>query len=243
MIQESYWYRWIDWLIVGPMSGYGQFCPIAKASEVLSERWTLLIIRELGAGSEAFNDLRKGLPQISPSLLSSRLKSLEAASVVARTETERGIRYTLTEAGLELKPIILQMGIWGHRWARSKLTRDELDPSLLMWDIHRTMNADYFDSDRTVLYFEFSDYAAKFRRWWLIVEDGEVDVCMKDPGHDIDLELLTDVRTLTGVWMGDIGLGQALRDRRIRLTGPTRLKRDMSTWLRRNYFADIEAAR
>ena len=225
------------------MSSYGQFCPIAKASEVLSERWTLLIIRELGAGSEAFNDLRKGLPQISPSLLSSRLKSLEAASVVARTETERGIRYTLTEAGLELKPIILQMGIWGHRWARSKLTRDELDPSLLMWDIHRTMNADYFDSDRTVLYFEFSDYAAKFRRWWLIVEDGEVDVCMKDPGHDIDLELLTDVRTLTGVWMGDIGLGQALRDRRIRLTGPTRLKRDISTWLRRNYFADIEAAR
>ena len=225
------------------MSSYGQFCPIAKASEVLSERWTLLIIRELGAGSEAFNDLRKGLPQISPSLLSSRLKSLEAAGVIARTETERGIRYTLTEAGLELKPIILQMGIWGHRWARSKLTRDELDPSLLMWDIHRTMNADYFDSDRTVLYFEFSDYAAKFRRWWLIVQDSEVDVCMKDPGHDIDLELLTDVRTLTGVWMGDIGLGQALRDKRIRLTGPTRLKRDISTWLRRNYFADIGAAR
>jgi len=225
------------------MSSYGQFCPIAKASEVLSERWTLLIIRELGAGSEAFNALRKGLPQISPSLLSSRLKSLEAAGVIARTETERGIRYTLTEAGLELKPIILQMGIWGHRWARSKLTRDELDPSLLMWDIHRTMNADYFDSDRTVLYFEFSDYAAKFRRWWLIVQDSEVDVCMKDPGHDIDLELLTDLRTLTGVWMGDIGLGQALRDRRIRLTGPTRLKRDISTWLRRNYFADIEAAR
>ena len=225
------------------MSSYGQFCPIAKASEVLSERWTLLIIRELGAGSEAFNDLRKGLPQISPSLLSSRLKSLEAVGVVARTESERGIRYTLTEAGLELKPIILQMGIWGHRWARSKLTRDELDPSLLMWDIHRTMNADYFDSDRTVLYFEFSDYAAKFRRWWLIVHDSEVDVCMKDPGHDIDLELLTDVRTLTGVWMGDIGLGQALRDRRIRLTGPTRLKRDISTWFKRNYFADIEAAR
>ena len=225
------------------MSGYGQFCPIAKASEVLSERWTLLIIRELGAGSEAFNDLRKGLPQISPSLLSSRLKSLEAAGVVARTESGRGIRYTLTEAGLELKPVILQIGIWGHRWARSKLTRDDLDPSLLMWDIHRTMNADYFGDQRTVLYFEFGDYAAKFRRWWLIVHDSEVDVCMKDPGHDIDLELLTDVRTLTGVWMGDIGLGQALRDRRIRLTGPARLKRDISTWFKRNYFADIEAVR
>ena len=225
------------------MSSYGQFCPIAKASEVLSERWTLLIIRELGAGSEAFNDLRKGLPQISPSLLSSRLKSLEAAGVLTRTETERGIRYSLTEAGQELKPIILQMGIWGHRWARSKLTRDDLDPSLLMWDIHRTMNAGYFGGERTVLYFEFGDYAAKLRRWWLIVEDDTVDICMKDPGHDIDLEVFTDVRTFTGVWMGDIALGQALRDRRIRLTGPTRLKRDISTWLSRNYFADIEAAR
>ena len=138
------------------MSGYGQFCPIAKASEILGERWTHLIIRELGAGSETFNDLRKGLPLISPSLLSSRLKSLEAAGVVARTETDNGIRYTLSEAGRELKPIILQVGIWGHRWARSKLTPEELDPSLLMWDIHRTINTEYFGADRKVLYFEFS---------------------------------------------------------------------------------------
>jgi len=225
------------------MSGYGQFCPIAKTSEILGQRWTNLIIRELGAGSEAFNDLRKGLPLISPSLLSSRLKALEDAGVVARTETEEGVRYTLTEAGLELKPIILQMGVWGHRWARSKLTKDDLDPSLLMWDIHRTMNAEYFGEQRTTLYFEFSDYSAKSRRWWLVLTSGDVDVCMKDPGYEIDLEILTDVRTLTGVWMGDIGLGQALRDGRIRLTGPTQLKRDISTWLRKNYFADVRTAR
>ena len=103
------------------MTNYGQFCPIAKTSEILGERWTNLVIRELGAGSETFNDLRRGLPLISPSLLSTRLKSLEAAGVILRTETEAGIKYTLTEAGLELKPIILQMGMWGHRWARSKL--------------------------------------------------------------------------------------------------------------------------
>ena len=225
------------------MSSYGQFCPIAKASEILGERWTHLIIRELGAGSESFNDLRKGLPLISPSLLSSRLKSLEAADVVARTETESGIRYTLSEAGRELKPIIIQIGIWGHRWARSKLTPEDLDPSLLMWDIHRTMNADYFEPERNVLYFEFSDYTAKSRRWWLVVSDGDVDVCMKDPGYDIDLEIVTDVRTLTGVWMGEFSLGQALRDHRIRLTGQAKLKRDISTWLGRNYFADIKAAK
>jgi hypothetical protein len=135
------------------------------------------------------------------------------------------------------------MGIWGHRWARSKLARDDLDPSLLMWDIHRTMNADYFGDERAVLYFEFSDYTARFRRWWLVVRDGEVDVCMKNPGYDVDLELRTDVRTLTAVWMGDIGLGQALRDNRIRLSGPTPLKRDISAWLGMNYFAGIKPAR
>ena len=144
---------------------------------------------------------------------------------------------------MELKPIILQMGIWGHRWARSKLGPDDLDPSLLMWDIHRTMNAGYFGAPLTTLYFEFSDYTAKHRRWWLVVRAGEVDVCMKDPGHDVDLEVLTDLRTLTGVWMGDIGLGQALRDKRIRLSGQTELRRDIATWLGRNYFADIGPAR
>ena len=225
------------------MSSYGQFCPIAKASEILSERWTILILRELGAGGESFNDLRRGMPLISPSLLSSRLKSLEHAKIIARSETEKGVRYTLTDAGHELKPIILQMGVWGHRWARSKLTPEDLDPSMLMWDIHRTMNASYFHAERTTLHFEFIDYGAKFRRWWLVIQDGEVDVCMKDPGHEIDLKIVTDVRTLTGVWMGDIALGQALRDRRIRLTGDEQLKRDISTWLGANYFSDIPPAR
>ena len=225
------------------MNGYGQFCPIAKASEILAERWTALIVRELGAGSETFNDLRRGLPLISPSILSSRLKSLEAAAVVSRTETGKGIRYTLTEAGRELKPILLQMGVWGSRWARSKLVPEDLDPSLLMWDIHRTMNAGYFGEGKTTLYVEFIDYVAKHRRWWLVIEDGVVDVCMRDPGYDIDLKVTTDVRTLTGVWIGDIALGQALRDHRIRLDGATSLKRDIATWLGRNYFSNIRPAK
>ena len=224
------------------MKGYGQFCPIAKASEVLSERWTLLVIRELGAGSEAFNDLRRGLPLMSPSLLSARLKSLEAAGVVLRTESDKGVRYTLTDAGRELKPIILAMGTWGHRWTRSKLEKQDLDPSMLMWDIHRTMNVEYFGKQRTVLLFEFDDYKTKFRRWWLVVGDGEVDVCIKDPGHEVDLQVITDVKTLTGIWMGDIGLSQAIRTRRLRMMGPGTLKRHISTWLGTNYFADVKPA-
>jgi len=112
----------------------------------------------------------------------------------------------------------------------------------LMWDIHRTMNAEYFGAERKVVLFEFSDYTSKFRRWWLVVEDGEVDVCMKDPGHEVDLQVLTDVRTLTGIWMGDITVGQAIRSRLLRLTGPAKLKRDISKWLGTNYFASVEPA-
>lgn len=224
------------------MKGYGQFCPIAKASEVLGERWTHLVIRELSAGSEAFNDLRRGLPLMSPSLLSQRLKSLAAAGVVQRTESGKGVRYTLTEAGRELKPIILAMGTWGQRWARGKVQKDDLDPSMLMWDIHRTMNAKYFGAKRHVLLFEFTDYTSKKRRWWLVIESGEVDVCMKDPGHESDLHLVTDIRTLTGVWMGDIGLGQAIRSNLLRITGSPRLKRDIATWLGANYFSGIKPA-
>lgn len=222
------------------MKGYGQFCPIAKASEILGERWTHLVIRELGAGSESFNDLRKGVPLMSPSLLSARLKMLEKAGVVLRSELDQGVRYTLTESGRELKPIILAVGSWGHRWARSKLGREDLDPSLLMWDIHRTMNAEYFGSERAVLFFQFSDYWAKNRRWWLVIDEGDVDVCMKDPGHEIDLQLLTDVRTLTAVWMGEMSLSKAIKDKKLKLAGSAKLKKDIRSWLGANYFAGVK---
>lgn len=225
------------------MRGYGQFCPIAKASELLGERWTHLVIRELIAGSETFNDLRKGLPLMSPSLLSTRLKSMEKAGVVERRETAEGVRYTLTEAGQELKPIILQLGVWGHRWIRSDLSPDDLDPSLLMWDIHRTMDAGFFTAERTVLKFEFSDYVSKLRCWWLVVKDGDVDVCMKDPGYEVDLHVLTDVKTLTAVWMGDTTLTKAMRENLITLQGSSHLKRSIGTWMGTNYFADVKPAK
>ena len=222
------------------MKGYGQFCPIAKASEVLGERWTPLVIRELSAGSEAFNDLREGLPRISPSLLSARLKSLEAAGVVRRQDLNGQVRYTLTQAGLELKPILLAMGTWGRRWVRSKQSIQDVDPSLLMWDIHRTMNAAYFGQKRSVLQFEFSDYTAKFRHWWLVIDGGDVDVCMKDPGHEIDIHIMTDVKTLTDIWMGDTELSRAIGTRRLKMTGPGKLKRDIAVWLGTNYFAQVK---
>ena len=222
------------------MKGYGQFCPIAKASEVLGERWTNLVIRELIAGSDGFNDLRRGLPLMSPSLLSTRLKSLQQAGVVERTETVTGVSYKLTKAGEELKPIILQLGVWGQRWARSDMSDDDLDPSMLMWDIHRSMNVESFPAGRTVLMFEFSDYTSKLRCWWLVITDGDVDVCMKDPGYEKDLHVLTDVATLTRIWMGDLSLNKAMRDKLIITTGPAYLKKSMPSWMGVNYFANIK---
>ncbi len=227
------------------MKGYGQFCPVAKAAEIVGERWSILVIRELAAGSDSFNALRKGLPLLSPSLLSTRLKSLESAGVVGKTTLPRGgTRYRLTKAGEELASIVWELGTWGHRWARSDLSEDDLDPSMLMWDIHRTLRKEYFDPEqRTVILVEFTDYASRLRYWWLVIEKGEVDVCLKDPGHEVSFQITTDVRTLTAVWMGDSTMAREIRRGSITLAGPRQLKEDIGKWLGSNFYASVKPAR
>lgn len=225
------------------MRGYGQFCPIAKASEVLGERWTHLVIRELSLGSDSFNDLRKGLPLMSPSLLSSRLKSLEEAGIVQRQSRGSHVRYLLTKAGDELVPIILQLGTWGHRWVRSDLSSADLDPGLLVWDIHRTLKADFFTAERTVIRIEFTDMASSKRFWWLVIRDGDVDVCLKDPGFDVDLTISSDLKTLTAVWMGDTTILKAMRENQVQVAGSPNLRKTISGWLGTSHFADVKAAR
>jgi DNA-binding HxlR family transcriptional regulator len=224
------------------MKGYGQFCPIAKASEVLGERWTTLIIRELAAGSESFNDLRKGVPLMSPSLLSKRLKSLEKCELVKRSQAGGHVSYKLTKAGEELVPIVFQLGTWGHRWVRSDLAAHDLDPSLLIWDMHRSLNVDFFQGERTVIRIEFTDQAAKFRRWWLVIRDGDVDVCLKDPGFEVDLMLTTDLRTLTAVWMGDTTIMKAMRENKVQVDGSSHLRKNIAVWFGSSYFADVKPA-
>lgn len=225
------------------MKGYGQFCPIAKASEVVSERWTILIIRELGAGSETFNDIRRGLPLISPTLLSSRLKSLEKQEIIERIEAGGGVRYRLAQAGEELVEIVWQLGTWGHRWVRSDLSENDLDPSMLVWDIHRTIDADFFEHSPTVIQIEFTDYTSRYRFWWIVVRDREADVCLKDPGHEVDIRITTDLRTLTAAWMGDTTISRAVRDGGIRLEGSSYLRKNISKWLGSNFYADVKSMR
>ena len=224
------------------MKSYGQFCPVAKAMEVIGERWTMLIIRELIGGSLSFNNIRNGVPLMSPSLLSARLKMLERAGIIDRRKTGDGILYSLTEAGRELKPIIMQMGMWGQRWARSDMSKGDLDPRILMWDIQRRIDTSLLPDKRVVLLFEFTNYTSKLRRWWLVIKDRTADICLKDPGYEVDLQLISDLRTMSQIWMGDLSLNKAKQQQQLKFTGNTALKRSISKWFTLNAFAAVKSA-
>lgn len=176
------------------MKGHGSFCPIAKAAEILAERWTLLVLRDILVGSRRFNDLRRGVPQMSRTLLSKRLQTLEDAGIVVRLAGSDGhtLEYHPTNACQELWPVIESIDRWGQRWVRSKLTRDELDPGMLMWYIHRHFVKDRLPPGRIVVYIEITDVIKRLKRWWLVLEAQEVDLCLEDPGHEIDITLVTE---------------------------------------------------
>jgi DNA-binding HxlR family transcriptional regulator len=227
------------------MKGYGQFCPIAKAAEIFAERWTPLVLRELLAGSTHFNDLRRGVPLMSSSLLSQRLKRLEAEGVIERrpSESRHGCDYYLTPAGRELEPLLRIMGDWGARWVRSRLAADDLDVGLLMWDMRRRVRPDQFPGPRVVVEFEFRDVVQARRRWWLISEGGKVDLCMTDPGYEVDLFILTDLPTMTAVWMGDTKLEQAVGSGQLEVLGSRQLRAKLGSWFGLSPFAAIDDQR
>ena len=227
------------------MSGYGQFCPIAKAAEIIAERWTPLVLRELICGSRRFNDLRRGVPLMSSSLLSQRLKCLRDAGIVEQRPASagRGFEYHLTEAGRELEPLIMLMGEWGARWVRSQLDREDLDVTLLMWDMHRRVRPECFPARRVVVAFEFTDVPQNRRRWWLVSEGDQADLCVTDPGHEVDLSLFADLRTMTAIWTGDLGVESALASGSLEAHGPADLRRRLRDWLGLSAFAPIKIMR
>ncbi len=220
------------------MATYGQFCPIAKAMEVLDERWTLLVVRELLLGSRHFNELRRGNPKMSPALLSKRLRSLERAGVVRRTDVAGRSGYELTPSGEELRPVIEALGAWGARWV-GELGEQDLDPHLLMWDVRRTVPVETWPRRRTVLAFRFDDVAVKVGRWWLCVSGEEVDVCDYDPGFDVDATITTSLRTMTEIWRGDRLWSQALKTGLVSVDGPRSVIRDVPAWLGQSTLAAV----
>ncbi len=222
---------------------YQQFCPVAMAAEVLGTRWTLVLVRELVAGSTRFNELRRGVPRMSPALLSKRLKELEDCGVVTREPVAGApdvMEYRLTESGKELAPIIEAIGVWGHRWTETEPQLENLDVDLLMWDMRRNIRVTELPKQRNVIQFIYPELPAADRNWWIVVDpkDG-ADLCLVEPGFNVDLFVRTDLRTMTAIWMGLDTVAKAMKDDRMILTGDRTLQKNMLKWLGLSLFAGI----
>ena len=220
---------------------YGQFCPVAKAAEVLGERWTILIIRELLLGTTRFSDLQRALSQISPTLLTKRLNQLQDCGLVIRKKIpeQRRTEYHLAPAGRELLPVVVSLGEWGMKWARGQMSDDELDVELLMHDFSRRIDEKQLPGGRTVIKFVFAGLT-QFAHWWIVLEqNGERELCVNNPGKGLDIELRSDLRTMTEIWAGDMEIRTARKDGRLQLSGNPVLMRTLSSWLRIGMFANV----
>ncbi|WP_144300078.1 winged helix-turn-helix transcriptional regulator [Elioraea rosea] len=217
---------------------YDQFCPVAMAAEILCSRWTILVLREMLAGTTRFNELRRGVPRMSPALLSKRLKELERAGVVEAAPNGKGVvEYRLSPAGEELRPIVFGMGFWGQRWVESQLSLKNLDPSLLMWDMRRNLNPTPLPPRRCTIQFQYPELPEKRRDWWLVVDGGATDLCSVDPGFEVDLLVIGSLRSMTSVWMGLASVRDEVAHGRLELHGDPVLARSIQHWLGLSPFA------
>ena len=225
------------------MKRYGQYCPVARAAEVLAERWTLLVIRELLWGNDRFNAIARGVPRMSPSLLSARLQELGRAGLVERYQLDGEPRYRLTPAGSELMPLVEQIGIWGQRWMQ-QLRPDEFDPALLMLDISReaTLDTARLPEGPVAVHIELSPAPDRYRHWWLVFSSAGVDACDTDPGQPVHAWLETDTVTLTGIWLGRTTWSDAARSDLLRVHGDAGVCRALPGWLGVSRFAAVEPA-
>lgn len=222
---------------------YGQFCPIAKATEILGERWTFLIIRELLMGATRFSELQRGLGDISPALLTSRLKTFEAEGLLVRRQIsgQRGFEYYPTPACEQLKPVIVALGEWGMCWARHKLTEEDLNVEFLMFYLERSVDPAQLPGSETVIQFKFLDLTDQ-RDWWLLVREGKVDICITPPGRDVHVFFTTTVRTMHDIWMGDRSYREAILSGDLTIEGELALTRRIGSWLKPSIFAASKRA-
>ncbi|MEZ5237423.1 MAG: helix-turn-helix domain-containing protein [Microthrixaceae bacterium] len=211
---------------------------MAKAAEVFDKRWTLLVLRELVTGSARFNDIHRGVPRMSRTLLSKRLTELERAGIVDRLVDDQGPLYQLTEAGEELAPVLAAIGEWGVRWL-SSLSEDDLDPVLLLWEMQRGIETDALGADRTVVELHFPDATAGFRRWWLVLGPEGVDVCEADPGFEVDVWVESSLRTFVRAWRGDLEWSDALGPEGVEMRGNPQVRRQLPELFRHPFFASV----
>jgi DNA-binding HxlR family transcriptional regulator len=232
------------------MQSYRQFCPVAFGAEVFAERWTPLILRELLLGSHRFSELRRGLPRISRNLLTQRLASLERAGLVKRRRRSNGhgFDYSLTQAGEELRPVVTALGTWGYRWAATELRPDNLDAGLLMWFLRRRVRVENLPERRVAIRFDFhaqgarSSWLEEQQSFWLILERPVADLCLSDPGFEVDLTVNADVAQLTHVYLGHITLTQAIRQGSVEVVGRRELRSGFRHWIGVSPFAQAKAS-
>jgi DNA-binding HxlR family transcriptional regulator len=222
------------------MAGYGQFCPVAKATEVIGEKWTLLVLRELLLGTTRFNEFQRALSRMSPTLLAKRLRHLEECGIIIRRKLsgQKGYEYRLTGAGKELGPLIEVLAVWGMRWARGQLADDELDVEFLMRELQRRLQTDQLPDGETVICMTF-DELTRHKTWWFLVDGDGVDLCTEDPGKDVDLYISSSVRTIVEVWEGDLNMRTALRNRSIKAHGARHLIRTLPDWFGVCLYKDV----
>ncbi|MDJ0943951.1 MAG: helix-turn-helix domain-containing protein [Kiloniellales bacterium] len=217
---------------------YGQYCPLSLALEVLGERWTLLVVSRLIDGCRRFNEIHRGVPRMSASLLSQRLAQLEHAGLLER----KGKEYLLTEAGRALEPIIMDLAVWGQHWARD-MTTEDLDPGFLVWSMHTRLNTEAMPPGRTVMEFEFTGAPPDCRRFWLVNDDGVVEMCLKHPGYEVDLKVMSDLRRFIEAWRGLRSLRGEIAAGHIRVEGPSDKVRAFPDWLLLSMLSSYERRR
>ncbi|MYM63420.1 helix-turn-helix domain-containing protein [Pseudomaricurvus sp. HS19] len=222
------------------MNTPGSLCPTVKALDIVGDKWTLLILRELFFGSYRYNQFQRAMPRISPTVLSKRLKHLENSGLIVRKSAagQKNVEYRLTKCGRELGPVVDGLARWGLRWARDHMCNADLDAGSFMWDFHRTLKTDELPEGETIFCVILDGV-----KWWLIAGQEVVDLCNEDPGREVDIYLTGSLPVLAELWMGDSGVGEAIRDKTLLVSGSSHLTRTIARWFPRSSYADVRAER
>lgn len=222
----------------------GSLCPAVKAADMIGDKWTLLLMRELFMGANRYNAFQRALPRISPTVLSKRLKQMEEDGLLIKKTVagEKATEYRLTKCGRELAPLINYMSKWGLRWARRRMNEEDLDVGTFMWDFHRSLNTAELPDGETVFSVTFPGLEAH-NKWWLVANGDTVDLCTDDPGKEVDLYISGPLPVLAEIWMGDCEVTAAVKAEDMMLTGASYLIRSASQWFPKSRYADVRPRR